>query len=277
MIELPDPTSSEVVADWVELQLTLGNERMSRDEVSAAIEAAVAEEPDDVLLTDVWLELERRQELYASAWFAVEGFGIETLLTSGTARLAIASYQTCLLLSLFGAHGQTVPKLFERLTWCAVKSFWGEATSWGLYSGNIEQRMKQLANDMNERYSHSPPSKAFDRGVDIIGWKPFPDHRSGQIAVLVQCAAGQDWRRKRPAPLLAWSQYIHWASPPIIAFAVPRVVSPMDWHEQSTDIGLLLDRARLVNLIDDSCGDSSLENDLREWIDEQLEAKELDG
>ena len=276
MVELPDPESSEVIADWVELQLILGNERMSRHEVSSAIEAATGDEPDDVLLIDVWLELTRRQELYASAWFAVDGFGIESLSTDKTDALAIAAYKTCLLLSLLGAKGQVVPKLFERLTCCAISNFWGKAIPWGNTGGGMSLRMPKLCTEMNEIFSHSPPPESYDRGVDVVGWKPFQDKRSGQLVVLVQCAAGGDWKTKRPAPLTAWCQYIHWASPPIIALAVPRIVETMLWHKQSTDVGLLLDRARLINLIDSSCSDKKLLNDLNKWINSQLKVEKKD-
>lgn len=276
MFELPDPESREIVADWIELQLTLGNERMSRDEVSAAIEATSGDEPSDVLLSDVWRELERRQQLYIVPLFAVEGFGIEPLSVSGA--LTKVSYQTCLLLSLYGVHDRKVPDLFERLTSCAVERYlFGKAKVWGWRGGvPIGERMRQLATDLNENFSEPPPSHFKDRGVDVIGWKPFPDSRSGQIVVLTQCAAGHNWRDKVPVPLERWCQHIHWANKPTIAFAVPCVVSPVDWHEKSVELGFFFDRARLINLIDETCSDADLERDLLEWIEEQIETKGID-
>lgn len=277
MIELPDPNSSEAIADWVELQLTLGNELMSRDEVSAAIEATSGSEPSDVLLSDVWRELERRQQLYNSLLFEVKGFGIESLSASGQA-ITIASYQTCLFLSLFGVQDRKSPELFERLTCCAVEHYLiGKAKVWGWRGGiPIAQRMEQLALDLNEHFSEPPPAHFKDRGVDVVGWKPFLDSRSGQLVVLTQCAAGHNWRDKVPVPVERWSQHIHWASRPSRAFAVPCVVTPMDWREKSPDLGLFFDRARLVNLIDETCNDADLERDLQEWIVEQIDAKESD-
>jgi len=277
MIELPDPESREKIADWVELQLTFGNEIMSRDEVSAAIEATSGSEPSDVLLSDIWRELERRQQLYNSSLYEVNGFSIESLSAAGQA-ITIAAYQTCLFLSLFGVHEQKSPMLFERLSCCAVEHYLiGKAKVWGWRGGiPIAERMEQLASDLNEHFSEPPPAHFKDRGVDVVGWKPFLDSRSGQLVVLTQCAAGHNWREKPPIPIGRWCQYIHWAARPICAFAVPCVVSPMDWREKSPDLGFFFDRARLINLIDETCNDNDLENDLREWINEQIGAKEQD-
>jgi hypothetical protein len=270
MIDLPDPQSSESVADWVELQLTLGNKKMSRGEVSSAIEAASGFEPSDAFLSDVWRELSRRQGLYALHLFSVKGLGVSATTSKKT--IVTAAYKACLFLSLYGVHDQKVSKLFERVTCCAVEQYLnGKAAVWGWDgTGNIGARMQKLADILGERFSYPPPAHYKDRGVDVVGWKPFPDSRSGQIVLLAQCAAGFDWRTKRPVPIGAWCQHIHWAAPPGVAFAVPRIVSPTDWHDRSVDLGLLLDRARLVNLLADGCSDSSLEKDLSLWIKDQL-------
>ena len=65
----------------------------------------------------------------------------------------------------------------------------------------------------------------------------------------MQCYAGQDWKGKLPVPLESWYQYIHWAFNPVRGFAVPRVLPERDWHEASTDKGLLFDRPRIINLL----------------------------
>jgi hypothetical protein len=91
----------------------------------------------------------------------------------------------------------------------------------------IAERIKQVAGQLRERFVEAPAARYKDRGVDIIAWKPFaePDHasrRSGQLMVLLQCAAGHDWPNKtRELPMASWKQYLHWATDPIAAFAVP--------------------------------------------------------
>lgn len=274
MIELPDPQSFEVIADWVELRLSLENDIMSRDEVSASIEAMSGDEPSDVLLSDVWRELERRQILYKTSFYEVIGFGVEPRLV-GNSFLSVA-YKFCLFLSLYGVHDQKSPDLFERVTCCAVEKYLvGKARVWGWRGGSpIAERMEQLALDLNEIFSEPPPSHFKDRGVDVVGWKPFFDSRSGQLVVLTQCAAGHNWREKTPVPLERWCQYIHWAARPKCAFAVPCIVSPMDWREKSPDLGFLFDRARLLNLLDESCLDLTLESELFDWVEAQTERRE---
>jgi hypothetical protein len=269
MVDLPDPQSSEVIADWVELHLALGNKHMSRAEVSSAVEAASGSEPGDPLLSDVWRELSRREALYRPALFTVKGLGVRA---SGHKRkLIAASYKACLLLSLFGDPGHTMAKLFERITRCAVERYLGgSATIFGWEGvGDIGARVKQLADSIGEQFVLTPRSRYKDRGVDVVGWKPF-DNRSGQVVILTQCAAGFNWVRKSPVPHRAWEQYIHWSAPPNIGLAIPSIVPPDDWHDRCLEMGVLFDRPRLINLVSEGCDDPTLTKELSDWIADQI-------
>src|SRR5207249_6062769 len=91
-----------------------------------------------------------------------------------------------------------------------------------------------------------------------------------QLVLLLQCYAGQDWKVKLPVPLASWYQYIHWSFNPIAGFAVPRVIPERDWHEGSTDKGLLFDRARIVNLLSGDTYDPALADELTAWVQAQV-------
>jgi hypothetical protein len=78
----------------------------------------------------------------------------------------------------------------------------------------IKRKIRKVAEELNERFVEAPPARFNDRGVDVIGWIPFYDQRTGQLVLLVQCTAG-DWKSKQPVPLDNWCQYIHWTRDPI--------------------------------------------------------------
>jgi hypothetical protein len=130
--------------------------------------------------------------------------------------------------------------------------------------------IRDFAREAHERFDKQPSSRFKDRGVDVICWVPFPDGRSCQIVLLLQCAAGHNWADKHSVPLGAWIQYIHWACDPVIGFAVPCVIADGIWHDTSRDKGILLDRVRIVNSVADGVPDAGLVAELNAWVNAQL-------
>jgi hypothetical protein len=279
MIEIPNPDSIPGVADWVELSISITGSAMSKAAVASAIEGAAGEEVSEAFLTSIWRALDYRQQLYSHPFFKVEERTVEPQFTSQPP----SEYLACLLLSLFGVQGDTqLPaKLFERLTCEAIIRYLsGSGAVFGWPSdrdgtddeggSKIKRKIEQVANDLKERFCEAPAARFNDRGLDVIGWIPFSDERSGQVVVLLQCAAGHNWRDKLPVPIDAWLQYVHWACNPIRAFAVPCVVDERDWHEMSKDKGMLFDRVRILNLLFDGVKDQTLCNELDSWVTNQL-------
>ena len=279
MIQLPDPDSVRRVADWIELSVSVNRYRLSKAEVGSAIESVSGREPGESFISDVWRELLYRHRLYRQPTFDV---GERTVEPRPEVEPPI-EYLACLILSLFGVRGVTRDpgKLFERITSKAVQGYLsGNAVVFGWPAppdpepGNeesqIKRKIRQVAQDLGERFVESPPSRFKDRGVDVIGWIPFREGRSSQLVLLLQCYAGQDWKGKLPVSLESWYQYIHWSFNPIRGFAVPRILSERDWHEESTEKGLLFDRARIINLIPDHVYARTLSAELNTWVQEQL-------
>ena len=279
MIEIPNPKSISNVADWIELNISTTGDRISKAGVASIIESVAGEDPGEAFLSSVWRELNYRQELYQIPFFVVQDPTVEPQLDIKPT----VEYLVCLILSLFGVQGTTqLPaKLFERLTTKAVKQYLcGNAVVFGWpfepheeegeEESKISRKIKKVAEDLGEKFCEAPPARFNDRGVDVVGWIPFTEARSGQVVVLLQCAAGRDWKNKLPVPLNAWRQYIHWGNEPVRAFAVPSIVSDRDWHEASTDKGILFDRVRIINLLVNSEEDEKLTEELRNWVDQQL-------
>jgi hypothetical protein len=274
LINIPDQTSFTGVADWVGLSISVANNSLSKAAVASALEISGGTEPPETFIASVWRELERRQHLYARSLYCVEDHTVRPATDE-----QLPEYLTCLLLSLFGVQGEIQPptKLFERLTCEAVRSYLsGHAVVFGwpfdpedIDEGQpelqIKQKIRKLAENLCERFIEAPcsPFKK-DRGIDVVGWIPIPfrERRSGQVVILLQCAAGHNWKIKRPVP--------HWGCSPIIAFALPCIISERDWHDTSKDNGILFDRVRIVNLLSEGIQDQTLSQDLSSWVRQQI-------
>jgi hypothetical protein len=283
MFNLPRDERSSV-ADWIELELAMNVaiDTMSKATVASVIEQQTGKAADEGLITDIWRLLERRAELYRTSPFSVEG---NLVIRSGEVPVT-ATYLACLFFSLYGVRTKrSDPKILERIAAiCIAEYLGGQSYVFGWppmddVPTQIPQRIEDLATKMREKLAEYPSGKYKDRGVDVVSWKSFQaegsgEHRSGQVAILSQCAAGQDWAKKKgDVPLDAWKQYIHWANAPIRGFVVPGVIQDENWHDTSVDCGLVFDRARICNYLPDPFPDADLLASIRTWIaDEKAEA-----
>ena len=280
MIEIPNPDSVQSVADWVELDTSITHNHVSKAEVVAAIERTAGQEPSDAFVSSLWRELSFRKQSYKQTFFELTNYSLEPQVGGDPP----PEYMTCLLLSLYGLPGHTqIPsRLFEKMVCTAVRQYLaGQAVVFGWpiavdtdeledEETAIKRMVKSVASEMRERFCEAPAARFKDRGVDVIAWLPFADMRSGQVAVLLQCGAGLNWRNKLPVPLDAWCQYIHWASNPVKAFAVPCVIDNKQWHDISKDRGILFDRIRILNLLPNGVQDPTLRQELKEWVHGQV-------
>jgi len=283
MLTLNDADDSERVADWIELELSLGEASFSKSKLSSIVRDASGVEPPEAFASDIWRHLRGRIALYASDFFEIHGDLVTRRDDVVEGRL---EYQVCLFFSLYGASTQqgSNPKLFERMAAEAISHHIGGRVfvfGWPVLADvetAIAARVRQVSDSLQERFVEAPAVRYKDRGVDVIAWKPFaePDHtscRSGQLVVLSQCAAGHDWRKKtRELPMASWIQYIHWATDPIAGFAVPCVIVDDLWHDVAREVeGLVFDRVRLVNHLPQGVQDANLQANLEAWLAEQIE------
>ena len=278
MFELPDAGSPETIADWIELELASGTDQISKSKVSSVIEAQTGSEPSEAFLSDIWRHLGYRQSRYSRPFFRCD----EDLVVRTLVGDAPKEYIACLLFSVFGVSEEhrTDPKVFERLVALAIQKYLhGKAFVFGWpvlpsVQTDIALRVQDVAAASRERFIEAPPLRYKDRGVDVIAWAPFEehqggDHRSGQVVILAQCAAGANWRQKTgQLPHKAWNQYIHWACEPLRGFAVPAVIPPELWHDVSKECdGVIFDRIRIVNLTEgDTDQDEELSGQMEQWI-----------
>jgi hypothetical protein len=282
MLELNDADDAARVADWIELELSLGEDSFSKSKLGSILRDATGTDAPEAFTSDIWQQLRRRIARYSTDFFEIHG---DVVTRRGDVVNGRLEYQICLLFSLYGAsiQGGSYPKLFERMSAEAIcRQIGGQVFVFGWpllpdVETQIAARIKQVADLLQERFIEAPPVRYKDRGVDIIAWKAFPepdhtDRRSGQLVVLSQCAAGHNWRDKtRELPIASWTQYIHWATDPIVGFAVPCVIDDELWHEVAREVeGLVFDRVRLVNLLPQGVQDGALKAELETWLAEQI-------
>lgn len=275
MIPLNSPDSKLRTADWVELNVAVTRRGVSRAHVASVLEGETDSEPDEAFLNDVWTELIYREPLYSVRRFRVSDRVVEPAPRYPRRH----EYVACLLLSLYGVDegDLTSTKLFESLSCAAAGRYLaGRAVVFGapVRSGQtppLRERFHQLARRLGETLVEPPRQNYRDRGVDVVSWLPFAEGRSGQVVLLIQCAAGRDWG-KPPVPLDAWRQYLKWAHDPIRGYAVPSMVPQTEWHDRNRDKGVIFDRARIVNLLSAGSYARSLTVHTRSWVQAKLRA-----
>ncbi len=286
MFELPDPESPQAVADWIELELAAGEPQLSKAKVSSIVESLTGSEPGEAFLSDIWRQLEERQSRYSRQFFSCD----TDMVLRSSDQAAPLEYTACLLFSLYGVSEEhrADPKIFERLSAEAIKNYLrGKAFVFGWpvladVQADIALRVKDVATASREKFIEAPAARYKDRGVDVIAWQPFVEHsagehRSNQIVILAQCAAGSNWREKTgQLPYHAWVEYVHWACHPVSGFAVPRVIPPELWHDVSKESGgLLFDRIRIVNLLAQGVQEGALSAEIQAWVTHELEESRL--
>lgn len=164
-------------------------------------------------------------------------------------------------------------RLFERVTEVAVAALWGEQGrslrfGWPSDVGRppeFPQAVEWLAGRMGIAVGagYRPPRRK-DGGVDVVGWRPFPDGRSGFPVLLVQCTLQADVLSKaNDVDARLWSSWLLMDEEPATALAVPGTLpaSGTTWGLLALR-GLVLERLRLASLVP---RDAELE-DVREWV-----------
>ncbi|MBI4947381.1 MAG: hypothetical protein HY840_13395 [Bacteroidetes bacterium] len=246
---IPDATSSEVVADWIELYVTYLKDSISKSQIASYIQASEGSDPEDGFIDSVWNVLACRVELYGSnPPIEVQPLSINSLIDWEQ----YPEYLACLIYALEGnpntssTSAAKAGKYFERISNEAIKNYIKGNSL--IYGFPTEQNIQTIAdNFLKEKFNYLPPAYRKDRDLDIIAWKDWEDNRASQIILFIQCAAGSNWKGKiKDLNMRAWEKYIHFAASPIKGFSVPVVISDKEkLHEISTDAGLIIDRPRI--------------------------------
>jgi hypothetical protein len=142
-----------------------------------------------------------------------------------------------------------------------VHIFRNNALHQGKYTGNLWNKINTLAKDLRERVlaseSEFSAQNTGDKGLDVVGWFPFPDADAapGLPIYFGQCGCTASWVEKQDSCSHgAWSQIMTFCSPPGKIAFIPFCFRNSDggWHKL-VDIhwAILIDRLRLIHLLQD--------------------------
>ncbi len=125
--------------------------------------------------------------------------------------------------------------------------------------------------------SYPVPNSYNDGGVDLVVWWRFKDDRQGFPVALVQCTVQISWERKlEDIPLVLWERWIDFSMvPPQRALVIPFSGDPSDglWRERSLRAGVVIDRVRLLELLNElDCETlaSLVGSETSEWVSREL-------
>jgi hypothetical protein len=161
-------------------------------------------------------------------------------------------------------------KLFEEIAEKCLSNFFGANTqtvNFGFPSksdrpADFAAAVKWLSEKTNIRLGNAyrPPRKK-DGGVDLFVWKSFSDKRPGIPIMLVQCTIKEDFINKiGDIDLKLWSSWLSSDIEPLVALAIPGVATKEEIWSEITTRGILLDRLRLIESIDDNSNLTKIDN-----------------
>ncbi len=288
-IGISDPSTKEGVAEWTELVLMVEEKSISKEEIKSLIsnagnpageeiEKELGEELTDEIkansfISDVWDELRYRNRLYGTS----PPYTIDDMVVSPNVKWSSRpAYMMCLLLSFFGIDQKcdgNYGKLFERLSNEAVGIYLGGRSEVVGFPRERKITMEYIANETKERLGRDLPANFKDGGVDVFTWKPF-DERPNQILLLVQAAAGKDWKHKMgEVDLHLWRDTICWACDAIKGLTTPYMLTKDELSNHSKG-GLILDRPRIyISTNSAKLMDKGLDKAIRGWCKKKLKQK----
>lgn len=246
--------------EWLELNLLISNMPMSKALIT---ELASGIEEEEI---DSWLqELKNRSFSYTNPFYEIRKNRVIPLIQWDK----IPEYFLCVYYSFFGAADATNgTKLFENISAQALKNFIeGEVYALGFPEGKgFNSYLDEISKLCNEQRGMPADGSYKDDGVDVVGYKLFGDHRSGNLYVLLQCAAGIHWKMKKKIELNRWTNYIIWYPENIIlSISTVDYVTQKEWDKQSSSFGMLLDRLRIYNSLYKKPVDADLRAQVLAW------------
>ncbi len=285
-----DPAQKDPIkaADWLEASSVYSEEgRSSLESLRSYIQTDGTlpdedrEVPDDEvaenLTNDAVREIARRAHVLGPAYpFKLSGGEIR----APEDVVGCLPYLFCLITAdrdLYQNGDSVTPRLFEHLSRAALLHYLGgTAIRFGFprdtMPTGIRDATQELAKQTGSRLlQQGYPVNATDKdlGLDVVGWKPFPDGFPGHLQVYMQCATGDDWTEKtQDPPIATWRKILYYHLLPVRALAIPYILGDeREWDRIVTDF-LLMDRIR----ISWSLGGTILDEPPHDWLKHYQEA-----
>lgn len=178
---------------------------------------------------------------------------------------------------------------FEELTAKLLEKYLGEDSKSLVFGAeNDETRPSDfpgavawLGKKLNIDLGNGPIEKRRkDGGVDVVAWKPFPDKKPGMPVLLTQCTIGDEFLNKATdINLNNWNNWLSFPTPPQVILATPSQIPFGEKWDEITRNAWLFDRTRLSSckLSTDEFESLDLEGTLEKRIEEiKVAAEDLE-
>lgn len=302
------------LADWVELNLLLDEELTVSvtnitDELSDTPpdDAASSERRfagDDQQPSGYWESAEEVAEtalfelVNRAAWLgdryplAINGDAAalgDGITGRDTYRFLVALRARHLYADALGDDGVTSGLIFEELAKHALGSYFGadheHRVRFGVAGGNrgdglpddLSEAVGVLRDRLHEATGQVSDSARGDYRADVVTWKPFSDHRPGQLVAIGQATISEgDWLKKEPASRWtdrkpAAERLINFLARPVtvVAFAETLSLTSRDTLAGLTSSfsSIPFDRLRLLSVLRDGELPGSLRLQMNNWTE----------
>ena len=280
MLALPDNGMSrsinkhniafDYLCDWIEGSI-LFDETEDEFSVTDVVDILISEEiynDQDFAkqrVVDAWAELTRRVEFVRPQMPFTVAYPDVKRISSWQKTPA---HSFCVLLSLSqcyigwwdcvsGKDRTEQGELFELVTQESLQEQFSDwqvkRTGWSpmnptRFQESVNRTADWLGESARDDNRTLASSRRKDAGLDLLLYRPFPDHRGGFPVYLMQCASGRDWIKKIEQPRIAlWQKLIDFVVPPQKGLAIPFALSKEKFRDHCVLVeGLLLDRHRLL-------------------------------
>ncbi len=291
---LPSPRSQiHELADFAEL-LALQQGTVSVREILAYLGRVSENDPNEGIddeddqsadvLDDVFLEMDRRGRSCAGGYpFRLEHHGTVLRHDAADTSVRADAYRYLLLSTRLNMAQDKLQNdidgtgLLEELAALVLRCYLGSRRAQSIVfgtamGGGFREKVDALCAVLGEGGGFSSidpaPVQANDDKLDAVAWIPFTDGRVGKVVIFCQCKTGTNW--KEQVSQLQPDAFIHrWMSArsflltPVRAFCVSESTDPARWSGFSVYAGLLFDRLRVVDFLDQS--DDALHARIRRW------------
>lgn len=272
MIDLSNE-SSGTVADWIEaLAVSQSGRPLSMQRIQE-VSNNFANVGSNIIPFAIRLMEKRKQILGDSYPFTIDDTFVvtnSTVMNSLYIQLLFLTPKVGLFTAGSEWNLEEASQLFEDICERSLASFFGRNTktiNFGFPSRNgrpaeFGAAVEWLSKKTNIRLGNAfrPPRKK-DGGVDLFVWKSFSDGQPGLPIMLVQCTIKEDYINKiGDIDLRLWANWLSSDIEPLVALAVPGVVTKDEIWREITTRGILLDRLRLVEAADSTSDSGGIEN-----------------
>jgi len=170
--------------------------------------------------------------------------------------------------------------LMEKVVEAATRGIFGRSQRFGWpreqeWPTGIKKRVKRLAKELGvpvDSLKRKVVPADNDRTLDVVAIMSLDDTHEASLIVLVQCAAGQNWKSKLGDPsIAAWDNLLQWQSPIVRAVALPWRLGgrQSDWTYgrvySMSNHAMVLDRPRLLAGRPDTHLDARVRPQLNDW------------